>query len=184
MNNPLHQQVLAYLQTLIIDKPLYAIVDAAQDEQVIELLQQHAEKTRLQSLFEGEQGEEMAPVAPYLLQFNTPDNPMLHTIVQHGWGKNWGLYFDYPGEFEAARNQLRQCIRVKDNDSDYLTFRFYDPRVFRQYISTFDMSQLIAFFGAIGNYWLEDEKTTGVLHYQIRDLQLHVQAIDLQSQSL
>lgn len=179
-NASTQQQALCYLQSLIADNPLYAIIDAGQDETIVELLHQHQKQQMpIQSLFSGKKGQEMASVAPYLVQINTPDNALLKIMLEQGWGKHWAVYFSYSGDFNAARNQLRQCIRVKGSNNEHLTFRFYDPRVFRQYIPTFDMSQLIAFYGAIESYWVEDKNATGLLRYQLRELQLDVQPIDI-----
>lgn len=180
----LPDQVLLYLQGLMDDKPLYAIVDAAQDETLIDLLMLHDKNTTIQSLFEGETAQELAAVAPYLVKFDHPDHPLLSNLIQQGWGNHWSIFFDYPGDFSNARNQLRQCIRISDNEQNYLNFRFYDPRVFNQYIPTFDLSQLIAFYGAIGSYWLEDKKATGLLQFQMRDLKLDIQTVDLSAVSV
>lgn len=190
--NPIQQQVHSYLKNLITDKPLYAIIDSAQNKIIIEQLHQQAKETPIQSLYEGKTGQELALVAPYLAQLNTPDNALLKQLIQQGWGNHWAVYFNYPGDLDAARNQLRQCLRVSDTDKQYQTFRFYDPRVFRKIIPTFDMSQLITFYGAIGSYWLEDSSTeiqsepnsNSLLCYQIRDLQLSVQPVNLNDQPL
>ncbi len=173
-----NQQVLDYLQTLITpNNPLYAIVDAAQNDYIIQLLYQHAEKIEIQSLFEGSKGQEMASVAPYLVSFTTPDHPLLLTLIEKGWGNNWGVYLSCSGGFEAVRKQLRQCIRVKGSDGDYRLFRFYDPRVFREYLPSFDAEQLSLFFGEISHYWLEDANKTA-FSYQLDKQQLLTERID------
>lgn len=178
--NSIQQQVYSQLQSLISDKPLYAIIDSAQDESIIKLLHQHAQHTPIQSLYEGKQGQELALIAPYLAQFNTADNALLKDLLEQGWGNHWTIYFDYPSDFNAARNQLRQCLRVGDTDKQYQAFRFYDPRVFRRMIPTFDMSQLIAFYGAIGSYWLDNDNATELMQYQMRELQLEIKHVEKQ----
>jgi hypothetical protein len=178
--NPVQQQVYSQLQSLITEKPLYAIIDSAQDETIIELLHQHAQHMPIQSLYEGKQGQELALVAPYLAQLDTADNALLKDLVEQGWGNYWAIYFDYPSDFKAARNQLRQCLRVGDTDKQYQALRFYDSRVFRRMIPTFDMSQLIAFYGAIGSYWLDNNNATELVQYQMRELQLEVKHVEKQ----
>jgi hypothetical protein len=47
-------------------------------------------------------------------------------------------------------------------------------------IPTFDMSQLIAFYGAIGSYWLDNNNATELVQYQMRELQLEVKHVEKQ----
>ena len=178
MSTSQNHPVLSYLQTLMTENnPLYAIVDAAQSDYIIQLLYQHSEKTEIQSLFEGKKGQEMASVAPYLVSFTTPDHPLLLTLVEKGWGNHWGVYLRCSGGFEAVRKQLRQCIRIKGSDGDYRQFRFYDPRVFIEYMPTFDANQLSLFFGEINSYWVADANKTA-FNYQLDKQQLLIQRID------
>ena len=145
------------------------------------MLLQYDEQTPLQSLFEGEPARELAAVAPYLAQFKNPDHPLLKELVYQGWGNNWGVYFDYPGDFTTARHHLRQFIRVKTLDGEYRMFRFFDPRAFRKMLPSMDISQLIPFYSAIGSYWLEDKNPRLLLRYYLRDLQLTTDSIDLET---
>ena len=172
-----NQPVFDYLQTLISpDHPLYAIVDAAQSDYIIQLLYQYAEQIPIQSLFEGKKGQEMASVAPYLVSFETPDHPLLQTLVEKGWDNHWVTYLKCPGGFDAVRKQLRQSLRVKGSDGDYRLFRFYDPRVFKEYSPSFDNDQLTLFFGEITGYWVAESQQTAV-NYQLVNQQLLTQQV-------
>jgi len=168
----LRKATLACLQRQV--KPLYAIVDAAQDEQIIPLLQQYT-NTRQQCLFEGKLAEQVATAAPYLVQFNsTNDDPLLEQLVMRGWGENWCIYINEPESFDTIRRHLRQCLRVKDDDG-YMLFRFYDPRVFMEIIPDFNPDELNAFFGPIQFYLLEDAETKKIMRCQALNDQFDIQ---------
>ncbi len=164
-------KVLALLQKQ--SKPLYAIVDAAQDEQIFTLLQQYPTSPQ-QCLFEGVTGSKVATASPYLVQFNSADDPLLEQLVMQGWGKNWCLYINEPESFATIYRHLRQCLRVKGQDG-YMLFRFYDPRVFLDIIPDFNPEQLTDFFGPIQFYLLEDTDTHKIMRCQVLKSQLYIQ---------
>ncbi|MFA5983580.1 MAG: DUF4123 domain-containing protein [Methylococcaceae bacterium] len=132
--------VLAFLQAQIQpEQPLYAIVDAAQDSKAILQLLKHAvPKLNIANLFEGERGEELAPAAPYLVEFTREGHPLLVKLANQGWQRNWAVYFAYPNGFENALHKLRRDISVTDSDHMPMLFRFYDPNVFQRYLPLFD----------------------------------------------
>ncbi len=104
--------------------------------------------------------------APHLIQFSSAEDPLLEQLVMRGWGENWAIYLSVPLTFEKVRRHLRQCLRVKTED-DYILFRFYDPRVFVDIISRFDLEQLTAFFGPIHCYFLEHIDTKQIIRSQL-----------------
>ncbi len=156
-------KVLALLQKE--SKPLYAIVDAAQDEKIFTLLQQYS-TSRQQCLFEGVTGSKVATASPYLVQFNSANDPLLEQLVMQGWGENWCVYINEQESFATIYRHLRQCLRVKDKDG-YMLFRFYDPRIFTDMIPRFKAEQLRAFFGPIQFYLLENPDTQEIMRCQI-----------------
>ena len=63
-----------------------ALVDAIHDQQILELLQTHADEH--QSLYRSEQDPK---IAPHLVRF-VPRSTLLKQLIQRGWGRQWGLY--------------------------------------------------------------------------------------------
>jgi len=157
------EKVLALLQKQ--SKPLYAIVDTAQDEKIFPLLQQYPTSPQ-KCLFEGVTDSKVATASPYLVQFNSANDPFLEQLVMQGWGENWCVYINEPESFATIFRHLRQCLRVKGNDG-YMLFRFYDPRVFSGMIPRFKDEQLKAFFGPIQFYLLENPGTQEIMRCQI-----------------
>jgi hypothetical protein len=107
---------------------LYAVLDAARDKRILELLRQHVEECR--SLYEGIQGESLAEVAPYLAGPMQRGSKLLDALVREGWGKRWGIYLTSESGFKEVRRHLRRFLMVEDEGTgETLYFRFYDPWV-------------------------------------------------------
>jgi hypothetical protein len=135
-------------------QPLFAILDTARDIRILALLLHHKEEC--QSLYEGEQGAELAQVAPYLVRLQK-DSHLLEALVKEGWGKSWGVYLTSSSEFHEIRRHLRHFLQVKLPDGEQVYFRFYDPRVMRVFLPTCTPEDTTQFFGPIQSYLVEDE---------------------------
>ncbi len=133
-------------------EPLFALLDAARDVRVLELLR--ASKEKYQSLYEGEQGKLLDDYAPYLLSL-PPQSDFLETLVYEGWGKSWGLFLTCDKQFAQVRRYLRRFLLVKDEKGRQLYFRFYDPRVMRVYLPTCNAAETARMFGPISRYLVE-----------------------------
>ncbi|MDC0740686.1 DUF4123 domain-containing protein [Polyangium mundeleinium] len=113
-------------------EPMYAILDAARDDRILELLRQSAEP--YQSLYEGIQGEPLATVAPYLTGPFRDDSVLLDRLVMEGWGRRWGIFVTSREGFTEVRRHFRRLLMVEmEETGEKVYFRFYDPWV----ISTF-----------------------------------------------
>ncbi len=136
-----HDRLLSMLRRDF--QPLYAILDAARDVKILALLLQYKEEH--QSLYEGQEGAELAQVAPYLVKLKK-DSALLDTLVREGWGQSWGVYLTTPNEFADVRRHLRHFLEVKLPDGKQVYFRFYDPRVLRTYLPTCTPEETNQFF--------------------------------------
>ena len=134
-------------------QPLFAILDAARDSQVVEWL--NASEQEHQSLYEGARGQELADSAPYLVQLS-PDPRALATLVRASWGKGWGIFLTSPANFQDVRRHLRRLLIVRTEDRETLYFRFYDPLILRDFLSTCLPAEASQVFGPITAYWAED----------------------------
>jgi pSer/pThr/pTyr-binding forkhead associated (FHA) protein len=140
--------------------PLFALLDAARDGRVLELL--HNSEEKFQSLYEGEKGDELAAFAPYLVSLSTGSN-LLNSLVAEGWGNSWGVYLTCDKDFERLRRYLRQFLLVTDEEGRTLYFRFYDPRVLRVYLPTCTPEESARMFGSISRYLMEAENPETLL---------------------
>lgn len=143
-------------------EPLFALLDAARDGRVLDLLRNSGEKH--ESLYEGKQGEDLASFAPYLAQL-PKESRLLATLVQEGWGKSWGVYLTSAAELEEIRRHLRHFLQVKLPSGEQVYFRFYDPRVLRVFLPTCMPEDTTRFFGPIQNYLVEDENPKKLMQF-------------------
>lgn len=136
--------------------PLFAVLDAARDPRILELL--CAAPEPFESLYEGVQGEALAEVAPYLVRLDSA-SPLLASLVSEGWSDAWGVFLTWPSRPRDLRRHLRRFLMVKDAETGQLMyFRFYDPRVLRDFLPLTTAQQTEDLFGEIGSFLVEGEK--------------------------
>ena len=143
-------------------EPLFAVLDAARDPQVLAFLQSAGQP--YQSLYEGPKGEELAQFAPYLLELPA-GSPALETLVREGWGASWGIFVRSRAGFADVRRHFRHFLLVKTEDGREFYFRFYDPRVLRAFLPTCTPQQVAEFFGPVTSYLSEGDDRTTLLQF-------------------
>jgi pSer/pThr/pTyr-binding forkhead associated (FHA) protein len=144
-------------------EPLYAILDAARDPMIYQLMQGCEEEH--QSLYEGTKGEELALVAPYLVRLPS-GSPFLETLIEKGWGKSWGVYLTSLAPFAELRKHLRKFLTVQKETGGTLYFRYYDPRVLRIFLPTCNEEEWSQFFGPIARYLMEQDQPSRLLYFR------------------
>lgn len=143
----------AALAALRAEPHLWAVLDAARDDRILQLLKESADEAR--HLYEGPPGDAMADVAPYLVRFR-PDSGLLDRLVEEGWGRAWGIYFAWDATTKDVRRHLRRFLQVEDEAKrERLYFRFYDPRVLGMFVPTCSVRQLATLFGDIERFHFE-----------------------------
>ena len=134
---------------------LFAVLDAARDERILELLHESVDDHR--SLYEGVQGEALADVAPYLVSFRR-DSGLLSRLVEEGWGRSWGIYLTSGQSMKNVRRHFRRFLLVEEDETfARMYFRFYDPRVLREIIPIATTRQRDTLFDVVSAYLLEGE---------------------------
>lgn len=132
---------------------LFAVLDAARDDRIAELLRESIDASR--SLYEGVEGEALADVAPYLVELST-GSALLQKLIVEGWGRRWGVFLSGDLSFDALRRHLRRSVFVVDEETaERLYFRFYDPGVLREYLPTCTAAELLDFMGDIASVFVE-----------------------------
>lgn len=135
---------------------LYGVLDAARDKRILETLHESVDPHR--SLYDGVKGDALAGVAPYLVRFD-PSSALLDRLVNEGWGRRWGVFFQHRSPFDDVRRHLRRFLMVEDDETgERLYFRFYDPAVLRSFLPTCTPRQRAQIFGEIERFLVEDEE--------------------------
>jgi hypothetical protein len=149
------------LDTLRWSQPLFALLDAARDPRVLELLRDSREP--YQCLYEGYTFEEMELVAPYLVRL-PPTSKLLEALVREGHGKSWGVYLTAHSSLDEVRKHFRHFLMVKGDGEEYV-FRFYDPRVLRAFLPACDAGETAQFFGPVERFLVEAKDPALLLRF-------------------
>jgi len=135
------------------EAPLYAVLDAAREDRILTLLRSSPEQA--QSHYEGEEGEELEDVAPYLVAV-PKDSWLLERLVEEGWGEGWGIYLTCRRPFKEVRRQVRRQLLVEVKQTEeVLYFRFYDPKVMAATVPECNPKQKQELFGEIEAFVVE-----------------------------
>ena len=138
------------------DMPAYVILDGAQNQTLLGSL--HADNAPpWRCLFTGQLEPDMAVVAPYLVELEH-SSAFTRRLLAEGWGQNWGVFLTSQLALPALWRYVRQQVHVYGPDLESLYFRFYDPRVMRNYLPTCPARQLAEFFGPVDFYIAEAEE--------------------------
>ena len=140
----------------------YVLLDGARDERIVQKI--HYYECAHECLFFGDIPEELAEVAPYLVELE-PVGWFSSWLISEGWGDSWGIYVQSYADLETLRRHFRRYLRVKSPDGENLFFRYYDPRVLRVYLPTCDSRELEYVFGPVKNFIVESEEPGSVQTY-------------------
>ncbi len=130
-------------------------------------------------LYKGESEKALANVAPYL--FNLSDQKSFSAwLFEQGWGKSWGVYVESAASPADVYRHFRKFLLVRTEAGKELYFRFYDPRVLKQFLPIFTPPQLVDFFGPTQYFLLEDEDATFWSYYWLESGVLRSKQINRQ----
>lgn len=150
---PAKEHALATLESL--DLPLFAVLDAARTDRILEVVRESVEDYR--SLYEGTKGEALAEVAPYLVALPRGSR-LLRRLVLEGWQKRWGIYLVCERPFKEVRTHLRRFLMVvNDEDEKRMYFRYYDPVSLRVFLPSCGVRQAAELFGPVHAFLTEDQ---------------------------
>jgi len=161
------ENVLAFLRSQ--PEPLFAMLDAARERPVVYdfILKCGLEN---QSLYEGTQGDVLAPFAPYLVSLPKTSD-LLASLVNNGWGKSWGIVLTSTQSFKEVRRHFRHFLEVELPDKKRAYFRFYDPRVLRVYLPTCTLEEKKKFFGPVSHFFLEGKEPGQIMQFALEENQ-------------
>jgi len=142
---------------------LYAILDAARHRDVLAMLCEPG--VAYWSLYDGRAAQQMADVAPYLIDLRR-DPRRLHDFIENGWGDFWGFYLHSNAEPDEVRSHLRHFTMVRLEDGDEVFFRFYDPRVLRPFLEFIEPGDGKKFFGPIKRILCEGDTGATVFRFE------------------
>ncbi|HTU63568.1 MAG TPA: DUF4123 domain-containing protein [Polyangiales bacterium] len=131
---------------------LFAVLDGARSTEIYRNLQ--LSTLEYESLFSGRLSDKLRAASPFVVRL-LPDDPFMDFLIEQGWGKSFGIFLSWKGGLTSLRRHLRTLLRVRAESGRYLFFRFYDPRVLRQFLPTCSAEQLGLVLGKIRRVDLE-----------------------------
>ena len=144
------------------DFEVYAVLGGASAKGLLKKLYEH--EPDYAALYRGELQPDIATFAPYLVKLET-DCPFTEWVLRDGWGLNWGIFIQSSASLRTLRNHFREFIRVELPDRRTVLFRYYDPRVFRGFLTACNASELGKFFGAVQSFIVEGESPEAGIKY-------------------
>ena len=83
-------------------------------------------------LFRGELEPDVAYAAPYVAIL-VPNSPFADWVFSESPGKHWGIFAHCRYSIKEMRRHCRALVNVYDEKGTPLIFRYYDPRVLRDF---------------------------------------------------
>src|SRR4051794_34287685 len=105
-----------FLQRLFKAGPVWAVLDAARDDAVLEAVRNSGLEQRC--LYSGRLDPEIAAIAPYLVKLE-PDS----SLVSNAWGNAWGVFLVAPGSMDEVRRHCRRFLKVLTEPGKRVLFR-------------------------------------------------------------
>ena len=170
MQNPpvVQQQALRHgdlARQLFADPKLnaYAVLDGASNPALLDHLYD-GERPEFACLYRGELEPDMAECAPYLARLE-PDSPFTQWAIDNCLGNHWGIFALSRADLHGLLQHFRKHTMVYDSNNRPLLFRYYDPRVLREFLPGCDLGQTADLFGPVEAFFAEAEDGEGHLRF-------------------
>ena len=153
---------------------LYAVVDAAKDYRLA-LASRDLLGEPLRPLFANAPGH-MDRVGPYLARIKGTGRYREYLkLWADRLGDNGGIFLVSNAWPQATLSHLRTIFKVYDEAGAMFYFRYYDPRVIREYLPTCTARECRTFFGPIRSILVESEEVGMMHHYRSGQAAVHLE---------
>lgn len=125
-------------------RPLFVLLDLAMDVRLVSLLREATEPSA--SLLDGVAAARLCDVAPSLVSLPS-DSGLFDALLALGWAADWGVYVQAPSGLADLRDHFARMLHVKNEQERELLFRFFDPRVLRDFLPMSTRRQRFELFG-------------------------------------
>lgn len=136
------------------DTPVFAVLDGASAPGLVKSLYEH--EPEYCCLYRGELEPDIATVAPYLVRFEA-ESKFTELVLGEGWGAHWGIFVVSAASLRTLRDHFRAFHTVELPDQRTVLFRYYDPRVLRNFLPVCNARELATFFGPVQKFVVEGE---------------------------
>ena len=146
---------------------VYAVVDAARDPHLARAAFEQFDLDRF-SLFPGNTSRTLATVAPFLIpvpfeaKYPFRTSCFLDEWAEH-LGGSAGILLTSSVDVRDVWEHLRGVFLASDEKGNEFYFRFYDPRVLRQFVPSLTGAEAKQFFGPVRRVFAEADGATEVI---------------------
>lgn len=149
------------------DGHLYALVDAAGNDQVLQRLA--ATEANYQSLFQGSDKERLFSVGAFLVACDQ-DFALLQWLTTEAWGNGSVVFLTSSAYWDQLFQHLQRSLTAVTHDDREVYFRYYDPRVLRDYLPLCPPATAQRFLGPVTRMLAESEQGDALISFAVQDL--------------
>lgn len=149
---------ISALRSLAMRGSLFAVLDACDEPAVLERVRAWGPE-RAVSLYRGQAEDDLAAIAPYLVQV---DRDILDWLASAVWSEPWGVFIVARATLEDLRTHCRRLLQVVGPGGERLLFRFYDPRALVRFLGMATPEQHAELWGPIERFGVTDPDSYGV----------------------
>ncbi|MGI9332286.1 MAG: DUF4123 domain-containing protein [Gammaproteobacteria bacterium] len=157
------------------DEKVYAALDGASIGNLLDTLSRLGQDSLC--LFRGELDPRLEAVAPHLVWLDA-DAPFTDFVLS-GWGRHWGIFALADAEPDVVHRHFRKHQMVELPDGNPYLFRYYDPRVLREYLATCPADAARPMFGPVVEYVAEGKNPGELIRYTFADGSLGIRTLPL-----
>lgn len=154
---------------------VFAVLDGAQIPEL--RMKLYEMKPVHYCLLTGTLEPDMQEVAPYMVRL-LPGTPFTEWLLSEVWGKNWGIFAQTRETVLEMRKHFSSLLTVYDEMGTPMTFRYYDPRVWRKLLPTCQPNEVKELFGKVDTILVESEDKESLIQYELKDEGLNETALN------
>lgn len=160
---------------------VWAVLDGARDRRIYGAVAGCFQENCC--LYSGTLAPDLRLAAPHLVRLDRDDR-LTRYLINHGWGRGWGVFLRSHAEMGELRKHFRRFLVVKDQRGRRLLFRYYDPRVLRAYLPTCLSQELETVFGPVTQYFTEGEDPETLLSFRRQEGELLTGSVTLNGEAV
>ncbi|TQV84275.1 DUF4123 domain-containing protein [Exilibacterium tricleocarpae] len=120
--------------------------------------------------------EVLEKVAPHVVSLKA--GGFCDWLFSEGWGQSWGIYIASDKNLVEILRHFRQVNKVRGPGLENWLFRYYDPRILRDFLPSSDGTQQYLLMGSIGPLWMESEDGQYAVKFDRGPAQLRIENRD------
>lgn len=140
---------------------LFALLDLARDERVLELLADSGE--RFQVFDDDPEVDDLADTAPCLVALPR-DSDLLADLLDEGWAQRWGVFLTSEHDFDVVCEHLEHLLAVGVRRGEPPPV-LQDPDALRELLPRCDAAEAEALFGPVSAFLAESDDPDVLVRY-------------------